>query len=43
MVALEGVKAAGWASGISSDVEHVTGEAPESYRSFLDRERGKLA
>jgi uncharacterized protein YbjT (DUF2867 family) len=43
MVALENVKAQGWAAAVSPAVESITGRAPESYRSFLDRNRGKLA
>ncbi|MEM1415852.1 MAG: SDR family oxidoreductase [Myxococcota bacterium] len=37
MVGLEGVKAEGWAAPITSDVERVTGQAPERFVEFLAR------
>lgn len=43
MVALEGIKRDGYAAEISSDIRDVTGHEPETYRSFLERNRGKLA
>lgn len=37
LVALEGVKAAGWAGEVSPAVEQVLGRAPETYAAFLAR------
>lgn len=42
-IALEGIKRAGYAEAVSPAVEQITGRAPESYRAFLERNRGKLA
>lgn len=37
MIALEGVKRAGWAEAVSPVVEDILGRAPETYRAFLQR------
>ncbi len=42
LVALEGVKAQGWASEPSPAVAEITGKPPESYRSFLARTASSL-
>jgi uncharacterized protein YbjT (DUF2867 family) len=42
MVALEAVKANGYAAGVSSAVRDITARAPESYRAFLERNRNRL-
>ena len=43
LVALEGVKRAGYAAEVSPAVREITGRDPETYRAFLERNRGKLA
>lgn len=43
MLALENVKRQGWAAEVSPAVRDLTGRDPETYRSFLERNRGKLA
>lgn len=42
LVALEGIKAAGWAEAASPDVEQVLGRPPEALGSFLERNAGRL-
>lgn len=41
-VALEAVKAAGWAEAITTSVKDLTGREPETYRAFLQRNRAQL-
>jgi uncharacterized protein YbjT (DUF2867 family) len=43
MVALEGVKKAGWAQAAQPTVRDVLGRAPEGYRAFLTRRKDALA
>jgi uncharacterized protein YbjT (DUF2867 family) len=43
MVALEGIKRDGYAAELSPAVRELSGRDPETYRSFLERNRGKLA
>jgi uncharacterized protein YbjT (DUF2867 family) len=43
MIYLEGIKRAGYAAEVSPAVREVTGRDPETYRAFLERNRGKLA
>jgi uncharacterized protein YbjT (DUF2867 family) len=43
LVALEAVKANGWAAAVSGDVPRLLGRPAESYRGFLDRNRSRLA
>lgn len=42
LVALEGVKAAGWAASTSPDVQAVLGRAPEGYADFLGRNQARI-
>ncbi|HMR07524.1 MAG TPA: SDR family oxidoreductase [Polyangiaceae bacterium] len=42
MLALEAVKANGYAADVSAAVEQITGRAPETYRSFLERNRTRF-
>jgi uncharacterized protein YbjT (DUF2867 family) len=42
LVGLEGVKAQGFAAEISPAVAEITGQAPEPYRTFLDRHAAAL-
>lgn len=43
LVGLEAVKRDGYAAAVSPAVREITGRDPESYRTFLERNRGKLA
>ncbi len=42
LVALESVKAQGYAAEVSPAVEDITGKPPETYRAFLARNRARL-
>ncbi len=42
MLALDAVKANGYAADVSPAVEQITGRAPETYRAFLERNRARF-
>ena len=42
LVALEGVKAAGWAASTSDDIRRILGRDPEAPRALLERHAGSL-
>ena len=42
IIALEGIKSAGWAAQVSPAVQEILGRRGESYASFLDRNRSRL-
>lgn len=43
LVGLEGVKSAGYAAGVTTSVEQITGRQPERYADFLARHRDALS
>jgi hypothetical protein len=43
LVALERMKANGWAAPVSGDVPRLLGRPAETYRGFLERNRSRLA